>query len=218
LQIDKWRNNWNKYLIKIIKEEIPSSWEDIQRGRLDVKIGSEIVEKLKTGEEVIFVVTDMDEEYIRIETKGHIGPKVPWHHTCIVDVPKSDMFHYLHTKILESFPDELRNVIATTERKYISFRNGVKSYECKLFLPDPLELFGTFTTFKKEIPLEHVIYEQLEYYKHTPLSKGGKCWLNSGRKESFHSVCCMGGTFEESSVPWEKNYVSVCFLIKRLPE
>lgn len=158
----------------------------------------------------------MNEEYIRIETKGHIGPKVQWHNTYIVDVPKSDMFNYLHTTILESFPDELRNAIITTERKYISFHGGVKSYQCKLFLLDPLEIYGTLTLFREGIPSEHIIYDKLEYYKHNSPLKRGKCWLNSARKEGLSSVCCMDRQWEDSSAPWDKNYVSVCSFIKRL--
>jgi hypothetical protein len=201
------------YFIRIIEET--STWEKVQKGLVPIKIGDEIVDELKTGEKVTFVVTDMNEEYIRIETKGHIGSKVPWHHTYIVDIPESDMFHYLHSTILETFPDDLKNIIETVERKYISYLQGVKSYECKLFLPDPLEVYGTLTFFSKEIPPEHIIYEQLEYYKHNRPLKGGKCWLNSARKEKNTSICCMDCQWEDSSIPWDKNYVSVCFFIKK---
>lgn len=205
------------YLLEIIEKKIDSSWENVQRGLIDIEIGSEIVEKMKTGEKISFVITDMNEEYIRVETKSHIGEKVQWHHTYIVDVPESDIYQYLHTTIWDSFPEELKNAIAITQRKYISFNNGIKDYQCKLFLPDPQEIFGRVSTvLNKEIPSEYIIYDRLEYYKQNAVSKKGKCWLNSGRKEYFTTVSCIDGGWEDNSLPWKENFVSICFYIKRL--
>ena len=98
---------------------------------------------------------------------------------------------YLDNEIWALLPDDLQEVIATVDRKYMDGKEE-KIYQTKLFLPSASEVFDENNCFGEEN-----LYEQLDYYrdrhhrvKLNGFGGGSACWwLSSPSSGSATSFC-----------------------------
>ena len=121
----------------------------IANGKVELSVGNTITTRLKSGKEVDFVVTDVDDEAYRLESRDCMGRYDP-----MTEIDKffSDMWADL--------PDVLRDNIIETERQYKDGNGKVRKVTRALFLPAASEIFPPESCYGDE-----GLYEQMEWYK-----------------------------------------------------
>lgn len=201
---------------------IPVSWPEIEReikrGK-EYHVGDTVEDVLKNGETVVFVVTDVTDQYVRFESRDCVGgEEVRWNKNDSNKggIAESDIQKYIDTKIWDLFPDELQAVISDTRRKYM---DGEEEYVTKLFLPAASEVFDEDNCYGDE-----GLYEQMEYYKDRRNRMRGSAhgevtvwyWLASVRS-GYSTHACGVGCYGYASYWGASNAfrVPVCFTISK---
>lgn len=177
---------------------------------------------LKNGEILEWGITEVTDKYIRFDARDCIADSDycmnrEW--TNKGGVAESEMQEYLNTTIWGILPDDLKEVISETDRKYMD-GDEIKQYRTKLFLASASEVFSEDCCHG-----ESGLYEQMEYYKdrHNRVKldsyKGGSAgwWLSSptaGYSANFCTVYTSGGASGGNA----SNACGVvpCFIINRL--
>lgn len=166
------------------------------------------------------MVTDVTDEYVRFETKDFIGDTVSWNEddTNKGGYPESNVKKYIDDTIWGLLPEDLRNVISETVRKWKDKDGNEDTYTAKLFLPAASEVFDEDCCYG-----DKGLYEQLEYYKSRRNrirvdEDGDTChwWLASVRSGDSTRACSVSGNGAADS--WHASYenrVPVCFQISR---
>lgn len=114
-------------------------------------IGAEFDIELTNGDNVKFVVTDMDEEGIRVESRNCYGGHIPM----------TKMEEHLYD-MLWLLPGYVKNRIIRTPRKHL-YKNGEEYTEdVLLFLPAASEVFP-----EEMCNGDIGLYQQLDWYKTT---------------------------------------------------
>ena len=187
---------------RTIREEI--SWEMIKaaldRNEVQYQVGDVVTSKLRNGNPQEWVITDIGKDYIRFEARDCIKDaehEINKEWTNVGGIALSGMQGYLDNEIWALLPDDLQEVIATVDRKYMDGKEE-KIYQTKLFLPSASEVFDENNCFGEEN-----LYEQLDYYRyrhHRVKLNGFGCgsaywWLSSpysGNATRFCSVTTAG--------------------------
>ena len=208
-----------------ITKEIPKTLEELMEqlksGELVLHTGDEINCRLKDGEEVTFVVTDTNEEYIRFESKDCVGgTEICWSESGNTNcgLLASNVMKYLNEEIWNLLPDELQREIEPVVRKHKDADGNVKEYRTCLFLPAASEVFDEDSCYG-----DQGLYKQLEYYKdRRNRMRGAKkgedtkpYWLASVRSGYSTSACFVdyngGANYWYAS---SANRVPVCFVLR----
>ena len=128
------------------------SWADFDRSAL--RVGDEISEVLKNGEEVIFVV--MDEGVIGLKNCLREEHRMNNDWTNKGGWEATEMRRYLNEEVFAVLPDELQAII-----KPRTLGSGKHTFEDKLWLFSEVEIFGEQDWTEKEPDRG----TQLEYFK-----------------------------------------------------
>lgn len=181
---------------RTIMEEF--SWEMLKaaldRNEMQYQVGDVVISELRNGNPQEWVITDLGKDYIRFEARDCIKDaehEINKEWTNVGGIALSGMQGYLDNEIWALLPDDLQEVIATVDRKYMDGKEE-KTYQTKLFLPSASEVFDENNCMGEEN-----LYEQLDYYKdrhHRVKSNefgGGKAhwWLSSPYSGSAASFC-----------------------------
>lgn len=190
--------------------ELADLIKGIQSGDIPVNVGDSLSVFLKDGTLVNFVITQIDGEYIRFESEDCIGGKYV----------TRDKVDDLFKDFWEQLPDELKNAIVQTPRKWLD-RDGVENMDYfNLFLPSAPEVFPDDECYG-----DNGLYEQMEWYKDRRhrlrrLSPDGDTvhwWLISayaGNASSFADVNYNGNASDYfASATWIG--APVCFRIRK---
>lgn len=171
---------------RTIMEEF--SWEMLKaaldRNEMQYQVGDVVISELRNGNPQEWVITDLGKDYIRFEARDCIKDaehEINREWTNVGGIALSGMQGYLDNEIWALLPDDLQEVIATVDRKYMDGKEE-KTYQTKLFLPSASEVFDENNCFGEEN-----LYEQLDYYKdrhHRVKLNGFGCgsaywWLSS---------------------------------------
>lgn len=150
---------------RTIREEI--SWEMIKaalnRNEVQYQVGDVVTSKLRNGNPQEWVITDLGKDYIRFEARDCIKDaehEINKEWTNVGGIALSGMQGYLDNEIWALLPDDLQEVIATVDRKYMDGKEE-KTYQTKLFLPSASEVFDENNCMGEEN-----LYEQLDYYRY----------------------------------------------------
>ena len=114
-----------------------------------VSVGDQIRIPFKNGKSALFVVTDIDKDGIRYESRNCLGKYVKM----------TDMDNYLND-VLARLPDALVQAILPTERRHIMHNGTVQTDKALLFLPAASEIFPTSRCYG-----DSDLYKQLDWYK-----------------------------------------------------
>lgn len=172
---------------------------------------------LSDGNRATFVLINESDEYLTFCSKDCMTRH------CMNDnasnkggIAASEMQKYLDTEIWNLLPDELKNIISVTRRKY---KDGdqTKEFDTKLFLLSASEVFE-----KDDCYGEEELYSQIDYFKDE--RNRVKCkdketahwWLSSpyaGGSASFCGVNTSGNT-NYNSASYVHGVVP-CFCIKK---
>lgn len=159
----------------------------IKTGSIKLSIGDSINTRMKSGREVDFVVTDIDDEAYRFESRDCFGRYDP--------MTKIDRFY---ADIWDDLPAVLRDSIIETTRPYKDKNGKTKERTQKLFLPAASEIFPPDSCYGDE-----GLYTQLPWYADVhnrvrAFEKGGVSdwyWTQSaysGNTTSFCDVSSLG--------------------------
>lgn len=182
---------------------------DIASGEYSPTVDDTIACTLLDGREVDFVVTDVDGDTIRFESRDCLGEYVPM----------TRMNKYL-ARVWELLPASLRDVIFPTERRHFDRNGEIKTTEELLFLPAASEIFS-----ERECNGDRGLYEQMEWYKDRRhrmrmFEKGGTpdwYWTSSrysGTSTYFASVGYNGGA-SYANASFTYIAAPVCFRIRK---
>lgn len=182
----------------------------ITTGKIELAVGSSITTRMKNGQEVDFVVTDVDDEAYRFESRDCMGRYDP-----MTEIEKfySDMW--------DALPDALRENIIDTTRYYKTADGEMRSATRKLFLPSASEIFPPDECYGDED-----VYTQMEWYKDVhnrirAFEKGGASdwyWTQSPRSGSTAYWCTVAGNGNalSSNASLTNRAAPVCFRIRRI--
>lgn len=181
----------------------------IERGELKLSIGYSLLVGMKDGKKVEFVVTAVDDEAYRFESRDCLGKYVP--------MTKIQGFF---DEVWGNLPDVLKNHIVPTERPYLS-KGNLKSISRKLFLPSAAEIFPPEDCYG-----DKGLYEQMDWYKDVhnrvrAFEGGGNAdWYWTQSEYSGNSTYCCGvarsGGASYYSASSTRIAAPVCFRISRL--
>lgn len=210
--------------IKRSTGKLEASWEEIQKALNAGEkfcVGDYKTETLKNGQPVTLVVTDVQEDFVRFESKDCVENAVSWNEkdTNEGGFPASNVKKYLDETIWAQFPEELKAVIGSTQRKWLDKDGNETEYACKLFLPAASEVFDEDDCYGDES-----LYEQLEYYEDRRNRTKGSTedsdtcgwWLASVGSSSSTGACIVNDS--ASAATWSASNtlrVPLCFIIKR---
>lgn len=181
---------------RTIMEEF--SWEMLKaaldRNEMQYQVGDVVISELRNGNIQEWVITDLGKDYIRFEARDCIKDaehEINKEWTNVGGIALSGMQGYLDNEIWALLPNDLQEVIATVDRKYMDGKEE-KTYQTKLFLPSASEVFDENNCFGEEN-----LYEQLDYYRdrhHRVKLNGFGCgsaswWLSSPYSGSGASFC-----------------------------
>ena len=133
----------------VVGKDIATYLADIKARPDAVSVGDQIRIPFKNGKSVLFVVTDIDKDGIRYESRNCLGKYVKM----------TDMDNYLND-ILAQLPDALVQAIIPTERRHIMHNGTVRTDKALLFLPAASEIFPTSRCYG-----DSDLYKQLDWYK-----------------------------------------------------
>lgn len=201
-----------------------ASWQEIadkiKKNTDDFCVGDTVSCKLTDGTQTVFVVTDVTDEYVRFETKDFIGDTVSWNEddTNEGGYPESNVKKYIDDTIWGLLPEDLRNVISETVRKWKDKGGNEDTYTAKLFLPAASEVFDEDCCYG-----DKGLYEQLEYYKsgrnRIRVDEDGDTrgwWLASVRSGHSTIACSVNSSGIAGNWYASGEYrVPVCFQISR---
>lgn len=206
---------------RTIMEEI--SWEMIKaaldRNEVQYQVGDVVTSELRNGNPQEWVITDLGKDYIRFEARDCIKDaeqRMNKEYTNARGIALSGMQGYLDNEIWALLPDDLQDVIATVDRKYMDGKEE-KTYQTKLFLPSASEVFDENNCFGEEN-----LYEQLDYYKdrhHRVKLNGFGCgsayWWLSSPYSGIAAYFCLVTTAGAASIGDASNSCGVapCFQI-----
>lgn len=210
--------------IKRSTGKLEASWDEIQKALNAGEkfcVGDYKTETLKNGQPVTLVVTDVQEDFVRFESKDCVGNPVSWNEkdTNEGGFPTSNVKKYLDETIWAQLPEELKAVIGNAQRKWLDKDGNEAEYTCKLFLPAASEVFDEDDCYGDE-----GLYEQLEYYEDRRNRMKGSAegsdtcawWLASVRSGISTDAC--GVSADGYAGDWSASYglrVPLCFLIKK---
>ena len=120
----------------------------IRNGKVKLSVGDAVTTCLKSGKEIDFVVTDIDDKAYRFESRDCLGRHVP--------ATKLEGFL---TDVWNDLPDEIREIVIETERRR-SVKGEIKTEVKKLFLPAASEIFPPESCYG-----DKGLYEQMDWYK-----------------------------------------------------
>ena len=205
--------------------EIKNDWAEIAaaiRSGVEFHMGDYKKETTLCGENMVLVVTDVTDEYVRFESRDCVGRMgISWSKegNTKCGYGDSDVSKFLNREIWEKLPESLKTVISPTIRKHKDYNGEVKEYSTCLFLPAASEVFD-----EDEYYGDEGLYEQLEYYKDRRNRMKGlvtgedTCywWLASVRSDSSTCACSVdgygyAGNYGASYVL----HVPLCFTIKK---
>ncbi|MGN0986013.1 MAG: DUF6273 domain-containing protein, partial [Candidatus Enterenecus sp.] len=137
--------------------------------------------RLIDGTEVDLVVTDCDDDTIRLESRDCLG----------VNTSALGLDSYLE-KIYELLPAALKRRVVETERVYLDSDGERFTKRCKLFVPAASEIFPPDECYGDE-----GLYQQMEWYKdvHNRVRadrRGGDShwyWTSSASSGNSHYFC-----------------------------
>lgn len=193
-------------------EKVAARWgeiiDSIKRGQWKPNIGDMVSCKLKDDRKVDFVVTDITDDAVRFESLDCLGEKVK--HT--------ELDKYCN-RILDLLPDDLKEGIMPTERRWLDKDGNLKTRTYRLFVPSCSEVAP-----EDECIGDKGVYKQLDWYKdHRHRircdEKGGDtCWwwtisAYSGSSTSF--VLVYGSGYVNHNSASYAIGVPVCFQIPK---
>lgn len=206
---------------RTIMEEF--SWEMLKaaldRNEMQYQVGDVVISELRNGNPQEWVITDLGKDYIRFEARDCIKDaeqRMNKEYTNARGIALSGMQGYLDNEIWALLPDDLQDVIATVDRKYMDGKEE-KTYQTKLFLPSASEVFDENNCFGEEN-----LYEQLDYYKdrhHRVKLNGFGCgsayWWLSSPYSGIAAYFCLVTTAGAASIGDASNSCGVapCFQI-----
>ena len=181
----------------------------IRSGDIEFAVGSTITTRLKSGKDVDFVVTDMDEAAYRFESRDCLGAYIP--------MTKIEKFM---RETWDDLPDALRDVIMDTERYFKDGHGEEQSETRKLFLPAASEIFPPDECYGDE-----GLYTQMDWYKDLhnrvrAFEKGGKAdWYWTQSRYSGYTTywCYVTSNGYANSYTASSTYIAapVCFRTPR---
>ena len=193
-----------------------------------LKVGDEITDTLKDGEEITFAVAHITEEMVHFISKDCLKQKYPWNKMELhQENPGSFVDSYLckvlNETVWKRLPEELQAVI--TPRRCVQIKDQwQKEFDLKLWIPTEYEIFGK--TWATGIP----VGQQFDLFKdRRNRTKGAgqdgswDAWwtMSSGGNStgSVSDVCYLsivnyfGG--DRTSYFANQHVVPVCFTIQR---
>lgn len=151
-------------------ERVSARWEEIisniKRGQWNPNIGDMVSCKLKDKREIDFVVTDINDDAVRFESRDCLGEKVRY----------TELEKYCK-RTFTLLPDALQAAIMPTERKWLDKEGNLKTGTYKLFVPSCAEIVP-----EDECIGDKGVYKQLEWYKDRrhrirfDKKDGDSCW------------------------------------------
>ena len=128
---------------------LPDLIAGIVSGKIEMSIGDSFTTRMKSGMEVDFVLTDIDDKAYRFESRDCLGRYDP--------ITRIDKFYH---DVWTDLPDELRDSIIGTERPYKDSADELHTLTQKLFLPSASEIFPPDECYG-----DKDVYAQMEWYK-----------------------------------------------------
>lgn len=180
------------------------SWADLDRSAL--RVGDEISEVLKNGEEVIFVV--MDEGVIGLKNCLREEHRMNDDWTNKGSWQACEMRRYLNEEVFAVLPDELQAII-----KPRTLGSGENTFEDKLWLFSEVEIFGEQDWTEKEPDRG----TQFEYFKNRcnriklDADGGAIWWLVRSPYASISPSFCIVDSDGDASFSCASSSRGVCF-------
>lgn len=183
----------------------------IKNGDVLLSIGDALTVALQDGKKVDFVVTDVDNESYRFESRDCLGRYTP--------MTEIDTFF---ADVWAALPAVLRDNIIDTEREYKDARDKVHIETRKLFLPSASEIFPPEDCYG-----DKGVYKQMEWYKNVhnrvrAFEKGGAAewyWTQSPYSGNTTNWCrvTLDGLATYANASATSIAAPVCFRIPRFP-
>lgn len=133
----------------VVRKDIAAYLAEVKAHPDAVSVGDQIRIPFKNGKSILFVVTDIDKEGIRYESRNCLGEYIKM----------TEMDDYLNN-ILAQLPDVLIQAIIPTERRHILHSGMVQTDKAMLFLPAASEIFPASRCYG-----DKDLYKQLDWYK-----------------------------------------------------
>ena len=181
----------------------------VKRGELKLSIGDSLFIRMNDDKKIEFVVTDVDDEAYRFESRECLGKYVP--------MTEIESFF---DGVWDNLPEILKNHIVPTERPYL-YKGAEKTTIRNLFLPSAAEIFAPEDCYG-----DKGLYEQLDWYKDVhnrvrAFEGGGNAdwyWTQSEYSGSATYFCAVSGHGYASNYNASNTAVAapVCFRISRL--
>ena len=187
---------------------LPDLIAGIANGKVELSVGNTITTRMKSGKEVDFVITDVDDEAYRLESRDCMG-----RHDPMAEIDK------FFSDVWADLPDVLRENIIETERQYKDSNGKVRRVTRALFLPAASEIFPPESCCGDE-----GLYEQMEWYKNVhnrvrAFKKGGASdWYWAQSHYSGPTDWCnvsSAGNANYNSASSTSVAAPVCFRIRR---
>ena len=180
----------------------------IRNGKVKLSVGDAVTTCLKSGKEIDFVVTDIDDEAYRFESRDCLGRYVP----------ATELEGFL-ADVWNDLPDEIREIVIETERRR-SVKGEIKTEVKKLFLPAASEIFPPESCYG-----DKGLYEQMDWYKKVQnrvraFEKDGDAdwyWTQSSCSGNSAYWCTVGSRGNASYTGASNTLIAVpvCFRISR---
>ena len=169
------------------KDDLDNLLADIASGAVPVELGDTISTRLLDGTEVDLVVTDQDDETVRLESRDCLG----------INTSARELSAYL-CKVYDLLPDALKKRIVEVDRVHLNSDGERYTERCKLFVPAASEMFPPDECYGDE-----GLYQQMDWYKdvhnrvRADRKGGGSHWYwtsspGSGSSDYFCSVSSNG--------------------------
>lgn len=202
-------SNCNLSIVKTMTRSLEDVIREVQAGALPV--GSYFSCTLTDGREVDLVVTAIEDDAVRLETRDCLGKYVKHY--------KNDLSAFFDS-VYKALPEVLRNEIIKTTRAGYNEKGQLEHVPCKLFLPAASEIFPP-----KECYGDKDLYKQMDYYKDPRnrircFQKGGvpDWYWTSSRYAGYTTYWCLvnhagSATHSGASDAWVA--APVCFRIRK---
>ena len=213
------------------KIDTSSDWNTIAAKAKEgsLKVGDEIEDVLKNGEEITFAVAHITEEMVHFISKDCLKQKYPWNKNenhqlnpgCFRD---SYLCKVLNETVWELLPDALQAVI--TPRECVQNKlHWQASFPLKLWLPTEYEVFGKtwacgiregeqFDIFKERRNRTKGAGQNGSWDAWWTMSSGGNDDLGSASDIAYQSIVNYFGG-DRTSYFANQHVVPVCFTIQR---
>ncbi|MCM1122533.1 MAG: DUF6273 domain-containing protein, partial [Eubacterium sp.] len=190
------------------------AWENLPD---NMQLYDELECDLSNGNRATFVLIKESDGYLTFCSKDCMTRHCMNDNASIKSgIAASEMQEYLDTEVWNLLPDELKDIIAVTRRKY---KDGdqTKEFDAKLFLLSASEVFE-----KDECCGEEELYSQIDYFKDE--RNRVKCkdretayWWLSSPDAGYSTAFCIVLTSGGANVVYASNANGVvpCFCIKK---